>query len=345
MRTLSASAQEAVIRKAIVAVQRGTSPTEVAELFGVSRQAVHNWLRAYRKGGEKALNAKKRGHVGHIQLKPWQAALTVRIITDRLPDQLKLPYALWSREAVAQYIERQFGLHLSLNTVGRYLKHWGFTPQKPARCALEKDQAAVDLWLQEAYPAIRRQAAVERATIYWGDEMGVRSTDQTGRSYARKGHTPVIPSPGKRFGCNMISAINNRGHMKFMVFKENFTSEVFIEYLVRLIESSSRKVYLIMDNHRVHHSKQVTDWLKEQAEDISIFFLPAYSPELNPDEFLNNDVKSNGVGRKRAKDADELLSNLLSHMDMREAQPKIIKKFFHAPSVRYAGLRSAKHTA
>lgn len=336
MRSLPSSAQETVRRRAVAAVLSGTTQTKAAELFGVSRQAINTWMRAYRKGGQHALTAKKRGHVGHITLKPWQAALTVRAITDKLPDQLKLPYALWTREAVALFIETKFGFRLSLMTIGRYLKQWGFTPQKPARQAIERNQAAVDLWIKEQYPAIQRQAIKEQATIYWGDEMGIRSTDQTGRSYARKGQTPVIPSTAKRFGCNMISAISNRGGLKFMIFRDRFTAEVFIGYLERLMKSSKRKVYLIVDNHKVHHAKKVTEWLEQHRLKIAVFYLPSYSPDLNPDEYLNNDVKSNAVGRKRAKDSDEMQSNLLNHMNARKARPDIVKKFFHATSVRYA---------
>ena len=335
-RSLSPLAQQAVRQRAVTTVLNGTSRAKAAELFGVSRQAIYNWMRAYHKGGQKALVSKRRGHRGHIRLKPWQAALTVRLITDKLPDQLKLPFALWTREAVAQLIEQKFGLRLSVMTVGRYLKRWGFTPQKPARRATEQNQAEVDVWLREQYPAIRRQAAREKASIYWGDEMGVRSDHQTGRSYGRKGKTPVIPSTGKRFSCNMISAITNRGALKFMIFREHFTAEVFIEYLDRLVKSSQQKVYLIVDNHRVHRAKKVQIWLGEHAPEIVVHYLPRYSPELNPDEYLNNDVKSNAVGRKRAKDEDEMFCNLLDHMNERQSRPELIQNFFCGAFVKYA---------
>ena len=336
IRSLSPSAQEAVRRRALAAVLNGTTQTQAAELFGVSRQAISNWMRAYRKGGQRALAAKRRGHTGHISLKPWQAALTVRSITDKLPDQLKLPYVLWTREAVAQFIEMKFGLRLSLMTIGRYLKRWGFTPQKPARRAIEQNPAAVDLWLKEQYPAILRQAVKERATIYWGDEMGVRSDDQTGRSYGRKGKTPVIPSTGKRFGCNMISAISNRGGLKFMIFRERFTADVFLEYLERLVKSSKRKVYLIVDNHRVHHAKKVNAWLEGQTGEIAVHYLPTYSPELNPDEYLNNSLKGRVHSGLRAQNAKQLETKARRHMRLLQNRPRKVKKFFEHPCAAYA---------
>ncbi len=236
--------------------------------------------------------------------------MIVRIITDKLPDQLKLPFALWTREAVQQLIAQRFQIDISIWTVGRYLKRWGFTPQKPAKRALEQSPEAVKKWLETEYPAIKSRAAQEKAEIHWGDETGLRSDHQTGRSYGRKGKTPVVPSPGQRFGCNVISSITNRGTLRFMVFRGKFNSGVFITMLNRLVKSAAgKKLFLIVDNHKVHHSKKVKSWLEAHKEQIVIFYLPSYSPELNPDEFLNNDLKSNSVGCKRAKDPEELENN------------------------------------
>ncbi|MFH0765572.1 MAG: IS630 family transposase, partial [Calditrichota bacterium] len=282
----------------------------------------------------------KRGHRGHIKLKPWQAALTVRLIQDRLPDQLKLPFFLWTREAVAQLIEKKFGIRLSKMTVGRYLKRWGFTPQVPAKRAFERKPAAVEHWLNVEYPLIQRSCQQEGARIYWGDEMGARSDHQAGRTYGRRGKTPVVPSTGKRFGCNMISAITNRGDLRFMVFRNSFTSDVFIQFLDRLIKSAVTKVYLIVDNHSVHRSKKVKIWLDDETHGgkINIFYLPPYSPDLNPDEYLNNDVKTNAVGRKRARDRDDLESPLRSHLRSAQKRPAKIRNFFKSESVLYAAL-------
>src|SRR5262249_32665243 len=200
---------------------------------------------------------------------------------------MHLPFALWTREAVQPLIAQRTGLHLSIWTVGRYLKHWGFTPQKPVRRAYERNPEAVRRWLQEEYPAIRNCAKRENAEIYWGDEMGLRSDHQAGRSYSPRGKTPVIPGTGKRFGCNVVSTITNRGRLAFMVFKVRFTARVMVEFLGRLLRHAKRKVFLILDGHPVHRSRTVKEWLKENQARIRLFLLPGYSPELNPDELLN----------------------------------------------------------
>nr|WP_246167867.1 IS630 family transposase [Thermosulfurimonas marina] len=289
------------------------------------------------KKAKKPLLAKPRGRPKGGKLKGWQAALICNLIRDRCPDQMKLPFALWTREAVGQLIERKFGIKLSVWTVGRYLRRWGFTPQKPLKRAYEQNPKEVKAWLEEEYPRIKQKAREEGAEIYWGDETGIRSDHQAGRSWAPKGETPVVEVSGKRFQFNMISAISNRGKMKFMIFGERFNAEIFIEFLRRLIRSNEkRKIFLIVDNHRVHHAKKVSKWVSRHKEEIEIFFLPKYSPELNPDEYLNQDVKTNAVGRRRSRTKEELMGNVRSYLMSTQRQPEIVKSYFRAPAVRYA---------
>jgi len=294
------------------------SQVKAAEVFGVTRQAVGKWLKAYREGGEDALAAKAQGRPkGGARLQGWQAATIVNLIKDRDPEQLKLPFVLWTREAVRSLIRRKFAIKVSLVTVGRYLARWGFTPQKPVRRAYERDDAAVQRWLEEEYPAIRKAAKREKALIYWADEMGLRSDHQTGRSYAPKGRTPAIPGTGQRFGCNVLSALTNRGHLDFMVFKKGFSASVFVRFLRRLVKQANRKVFLIADRHPVHRSRKVRQWLEQNAALMRLFFLPGYSPELNPDEMVNQDVKSNAVGRKRPRNQAQLMGAVRRYLEGR----------------------------
>ena len=337
-RSLPAIAQQDLRHKAIKAVIGGTKQVKAAELFGVTRQAIGRWVKAYRQGGFKALKVRKQGRPKGGSLLPWQAAQIAKTVVDRYPDQLKLPFYLWTREAVGQLIEKRFGIRLSVWTVGRYLARWNFTPQKPIRKAFEKNPEAVRQWLEEEYPAIRKQAKRQKARIYWGDEMGLRSDHCTGRSYGRRGKTPVVPGTGKRFRCNMISAITNQGHLNFMVFKQRFTSDVFIEFLKRLERQSHQTVFLIVDGHPVHRSKDVEKWTSQNEDNIRLFYLPGYSPELNPDELLNQDVKSNALGRKRAHNVKEMMTNVRGFLWSRQRRPYLIKKYFHEKHVRYAAI-------
>ena len=189
-RSLVPAAQEVIRRKAVVAVRQGQKQIIVAKIFGVTPRIVNKWVKQYRVGGMKSLCGKPQGRPRGGKLKGWQAARIAQIVIDRHPEQLKLPFYLWTREAVAQLIERKYGIHLSVWTVGRYLARWGFTPQKPMRQAFERNNPAVNRWLQKEYPAIRQRAKREKAEIYWRDEMGMRSDHAVGRTYSLCGQTP-----------------------------------------------------------------------------------------------------------------------------------------------------------
>ncbi|MFZ0736747.1 MAG: IS630 family transposase [Candidatus Acidiferrales bacterium] len=316
-RSLPAKAQEDLRRRVVEAVQRGLSQAEAARIFGVARGTVNRWMGLVERVGRRALKARRRGRPPVARLAPHQAAKTVRYIVGGCPDQLSLPFALWTREAVQALLSRKFDLEVSVWTVGRYLRAWGLTPQKPVRRAYEQNPAAVRKWLEEEYPAIRELARQEQAHIHWLDEMGLRSDHQAGRSYGRRGQTPVVFGTGQRFRCNMISSITNRGRLAFMIFRQRFTARVFLNFLrrlVRLTRKTRRKVFLIADGHPVHKSRSVSRWLAEHAAQIRIFWLPSYSPELNPDELLNQDVKTNALGRVRPVNVHEMMANVRSYL-------------------------------
>jgi transposase len=235
-------------------------------------------------------------------------------------------------------IADRFGINVSVWTVGRYLRKWGFTPQKPLRRAYEQDPEAVRRWLEVEYPAIRRRAKRRKAEIYWADEMGVRSDHQVGRSYGRRGCTPEVRGTGKRFGCNMISAVTNRGGLSFMIFGGRFNSSVMIDFLRRLLRQASGRVVTIVDGHPVHRSRKLKAWVAERSDQLELYYLPGYSPELNPDELLNQDVKSNAVGRLRPRDQTEMIGNVRSYLWSTQRRPGIVRNYFQEEHVRYAAL-------
>ncbi len=335
-RRLSPKAQEDIRRRVVRAVNEGMFQAEAARVFGVSRQSVSTWLKRHQRGGLAALKSGRRGRPPVPRLRPQQARQVIRLITDRCPDQLKLPFTLWTREAVQRLLAERVGLQVSVWTVGRYLRRWGFTPQKPLRRAYEQNPAAVARWLEDEYPAIRALAKRLGAQIYWGDESGVRSDHQGGRSWSPRGRTPVVAGTGRRFRCSMISAITNQGRLAFLVFKGKFTAKGFVKFLRRLLRHAKGKVILIVDRHPVHRSREVKDWLAAHRKRIQMFFLPAYSPELNPDELLNQDVKSNAVGRRRPVDLAEMLQNVRSYLHGTQRRPSIVRNYFCHPLVNYA---------
>lgn len=337
VRRLSISAQETIRIKAVAAVMGGMRQVAAAKLFGVTRQAIGRWVRAFRRGGEAALKARKEGRPkGSGKLHGRQAATIVKLITDKDPRQLKLPFYLWTQDAVRGLIQRRFGIVLSRSQIARYLKAWGLTPQKPVRRAYEQDPVKVAQWLREEYPAIRARAKREKADIYWGDEMGMRSDHQAGTTYAPRGKTPKITATGRRFKCNMISAITNRGKLRFLLFKKEFTAAVLLRLLRGLLKDTRRKVFFILDKHPVHRSVAVKQWVQANRDRIELFFLPSYSPELNPDELVNQDVKTNAVGRKPPHTLAQMVRNVRRHLKQRAAEPEQVRRYFNHRDVRYA---------
>jgi transposase len=255
---------------------------QAAGIFGVTERAVSGIWAKYRKGGKRALKSKKRGARQGSKLKKEQAHEVRRLIRDRMPDQLKLPFGLWTREAVGQLISQKYGVELSRWQVGRYLKKWGYTPQKPIKKAFEQKPEEVKKWLDEEYPGIKKRAATEGAAIYFGDETGCRNTHQAGRSYAPKGETPTIMATGKRFTVHMISAISNRGHLEFMLMESNFNSEVFKTFLQQMIKYKKRKIFFVTDNYPSHKTKKLNQWLEENKDRIEVFFIPPVLPGTQP---------------------------------------------------------------
>lgn len=255
------------------------------------------------------------------------------------PDQLKLPGFLWTRALVAELIFEQFGVEVGEDTVGRYLRAWGFSPQKPMRRAYEQSDEAVRRWLDQTYPTIVKQARAERAEILWEDESGLRSDHTAGRSWAPIGQTPVTKGTGKRFKANMIAAISNTGTLRFRIFEERFTGPVFLDFLKRLVkDAKGRKLHLIIDGHPAHRARIVRDWAAQNSNLIELHFLPGYAPEPNPAECLNQDVKSNALGKRRPQTITELKDGVRSFLRSRQRQPQParVSRYFNERHVLYA---------
>lgn len=338
LRTLSDEVKKEIRKRAIRMLHQGKTQKEVSTLLGVNKNSVNTWYSNYKMFGSKGLNEKSRGHkkgegrlLSSIQEKEVQ-----KMITDKMPDQLKLPYGLWTRQAIRELIKREFGISIAIRTMGDYLHRWGFTPQKPKKRAYEQNPKAVERWLKEQYPVISKLSKEEKAEIHWGDETGVRNDCQYGRSYALKGKTPVKDKMAKRISLNMISTVTNQGKVRFMTYNGTMNSSVFINFLKRLTKGENRKIYLILDNLRVHHSKPVKEWAERNKDKIALFFLPSYSLERNPDEYLNCDLKY-GLAQKAApKNEKQLRKNVQSHMKLLQKNPNRVAKYFKHESIKYA---------
>lgn len=337
-RSLKPDVQQQLRNQAIRLRKSGRKYREIAEIIGVHLGTVSKWCNNYKRDGQKGVRIKKRGRKlgSHRTLAIEQEKEVQKLIEDKEPDQLKLPFALWTRIAVQQLIKRKYLIDMPIRTVGEYLHRWGFTPQKPLKRAYEQNPKVVKKWLEEEYPQISKRARKEGAEIHWGDETGLNSDSYHGRSYAPRGKTPAIRISAKRENINLISTVTNQGKVRFMVYKNTMNSQTMIKFLKRLIKDADRKVFLVLDNLRVHHSYKVRDWLSDHEDQIEIFFLPSYSPELNPDEYLNCDLKAGVHSGTPARSKEQLNTKAVSHLRMLQKSPDRVKKYFKHPKISYA---------
>ncbi|WP_347484761.1 IS630 family transposase [Vandammella animalimorsus] len=342
MRKLSPEARQERRRQVIKLRRRGWTYEAIAAELGLSRTGVFDICKRFDEGGSKALADKPCGRPAGVlrSLTAEQEMEIRRLIVDRTPDQLKMGFALWTRQAVRMLIEQRCGVRLTEQGVGLYLRRWGFTPQKPIRRAYEQQPAAVRRWLDEQYPAIEQRAKAEGAEIQWADETGLRSDDVRGRSYAPMGQTPQVQIRQNREGLSLISSITNRGKVRFKVFEGAMNAAILIDFMKRLVQEvkkgSSAKVFLILDNLRVHHAKPVKAWLKDNEQYIEVFYLPSYSPELNPDEMLNANLKAAVTSKAPNRRKGQLKLAAVSHMRHLQKSPQKVKQFFQKDSVKYA---------
>lgn len=317
----------------------GLTYTQVSQHLQVSVSAIRNWMGLYHEGGRGNLKMLRRGRpVGSNRtLSKQQERTIMKLITDKTPEQLKLPFALWSRPVIRLMIEERYGILLPVRTLGEYLKRWGFTPQRPKRRAYEQQPREVQKWLDRTYPGIEKRAKHEKAEILWGDETGFSNQSNVGRGFAPKGNTPTARGLAKRITVSMISAVSNKGALRFMVYKGGLKTNTFIKFMKRLLKGSKRKkIFLVLDNLRVHKAVKVQEWVRKHADEIELFFLPSYSPELNPDEYLNNTIKSQLRNKSPAATRIELEKNLRNRMKSNQRRPLLVQSLFQKDSVKYA---------
>jgi len=326
--------------RAINLRKNGKSNKETALILGVAAETTSRWYSKYKRDGKKALKVQKTGRPKNVgkTLSDEQERQIIRQLVDTNPQQLKFKFALWTREAVKHLIKHELDIDMPISTVGHYLKKWEFTSKKPIKRAYERKDEKIQKWLNEEYPKIKKQAKKEDAMIWWADETACVSLPSNLKGYAKKGAKikPILTHPAQKFKINMISAITNTGKTMFSLYDESINVDRFIDFLQKVIKSSDKKVYMIVDNLRVHHAKLVTKWIEEHQDKIAIFYLPPYSPEFNPDEYLNQDYKRNANKNNIPFTKVQLRKNTEKYMNEISNNQQKVANFFKHPSIAYA---------
>jgi transposase len=335
-RRLDHATLEAMRERAVRSVHDGESPEVVARIIGISRSTIYGWLAQYRRGGWSALKAKPLfGRPPKLDGKKLKWVYDT--VTQKNPMQLKFAFALWTREMVARLIKVKFNISLSPVSVGRLLAQLGITCQRPLHRALERDETLVRQWLKQDYPRIRALAQREKADIYFGDAAHMRSDHHAGRTWGKKGETPVVLSTGARYRMSLISAVTSRGHMRFMIKETGgVNAEVFIEFLRRLMIGSKNRIFIIVDRGPAHVAKKTKAFVASLGGRLRLFYLPPYSPDKNPDELVWKHLKADTVGRTSITSFDDFKDKVRSSMLSLQRSPAKIRAFFQKPSLQYA---------
>ena len=328
----------ATVRRQVVRLKKkGLKGKEIESLTGVRVNRISEIWSAYQKGGHEAIVPQKSGR------KPGTGALLTKqqekeirsIIIDRTPDQVRMSYVLWTRQAVCDLAKRKYRVNVSLRSMTNYLKRWGFNCQRPTKKVYARDDAKLDRFMKEEYPVIAKRALAEKAEIYWGYETGVSNQEYYQRGFSPRGVTPVMRVESKQERINMISAITGRGSLRFMIYEGTMNQQRLIDFMKRLIKDVSRKVYLILDNLKVHHGKMVAAWLEKNKDRIEVFFIPPYSPELNPDEYLNHVLKKDVHAGIRPRTKADLHHKTESFLRRMQRNGEKVRKLFHHPKLAY----------
>lgn len=337
-RSLPAAAQEEKRRLAMRLRQDGQTFAAIGAVVGVHWATVHGWWQRFAAGGPDALTARRRGRRLGTQrrLTAAQERTLQRLIADKTPEQLRMPFALWTRIAIGEFIHQRYGIRLPVRTIGHYLARWGFTPQKPLKRAYEQRPETIERWVQHEYPAIAARARREGAEIHWGDETSLSTSDPRGRGFAPRGKTPVLTVVSHRKSVSFLSTVTNGGKVRFMGLTAPLSAALLIQFLTRLIRDTDRKVFLILDNLNVHKAAKVTAWVRAHRDAIALFYLPPYAPALNPDEYLNGDLKLGVATRAPARTKPELVRVARSHLRMLQRRPHRVRSFFEHPRITYA---------
>jgi len=340
VQALSESKRCAIRRKIYTAYSEGLTKYAAAQKFHIHERTVGRWYKKFDEYGEVAVHGNKRGpKAGGKQhkLSDEQMKALRKVVIDKTPDQLKFDFALWSSKAIKEYVQTEYGQTITRRTARRYMQKMGFSYQCPVKFAREQQPAQVKKWLDETYPEIKKEAAKCGASIMWADESSILSAETKARGYSPIGIAPVLRSPANRsIRCSMISAVGNKGDMQFMIFEGAMNVDIFKDFIVRLTKESSTQIFLVVDNLRVHHAKCLESWLKEHEKEVRLFYLPSYSPELNPDEYLNRDLKATMAEQARPANKKALRLRVESHLEARRNDRDAVKRLFQKPEVLYA---------
>ena len=327
---------EEIRKMAVERVREGERPSAVIASYGFHRCVIYRWLKAAngRGKGIKALAARK-GTGRPRKLTPGQEQQVFRWINGKNPMQYGFDFGMWTRQIVRELVEKKFDVSLSLASVGALLARLGLTAQKPLQRAYQRDPEAIERWQRETYPALAALAKRSRAEIYFWDESGFRADSVHGKTWAKKGKTPVVHLPGQRQSISAASAVNAKGAFWFTTYEGALNGELFVAMLKKLMRWRRKPLHLVLDSLPAHKTKLVKTYVASTRGRLTLHFLPGYAPDLNPDELVWSHAKRTGNARRPLQKGEKLEQRVTAQLADIGDNPKLVRSFFKHPSVSY----------
>jgi transposase len=327
---------EAIRLMAVERVRDGEKPSSVVTSFGFNRTTIYKWINAAGKPGEGLKALRSRPATGRPRsLSPRQEQQVFRWINGRDPRQYGLDFGLWTRSMVANLIEQKFHVRLGVTAVGELLAKLGLTPQKPLQRAYQRDPEAIEKWKRERFPAIAEQARASGGEVYFWDESGFRADAVHGKTWSKKGSTPVVQRPGQRQSISAASAVNSRGAFWYCTYQGGLNAELFVTLLRRMMRHRTKPVHLVVDGLPAHKTALVKTYVEATNGMLTLHFLPGYAPELNPDELVWSHMKRTGVARAPLRRGESLREKIEEQLGKIKRMPGLVRSFFKTPTVAY----------
>lgn len=335
-RTFDHKTLESIRLMAVERVREGERSSSVIASYGFNRTTIYKWLAVASDRGKGLKALRSRPATGRPRtLTPRQEKQVFSWVNGKDPRQYGLDFGLWTRAMVASLIEQKFAVKLGLTAVGELLAKLGLTPQKPLERAYQRNPDAIEKWKRETFPSIASAAKAQGGEVYFWDESGFRADTVHGKTWGKKGETPVVARPGQRQSISAASAVNSKGAFWYSTYQGGLNAQLFVKLLKQMMRHRGKPVHLVVDGLPAHKTKLVKEYVASTEGRLTLYLLPGYAPELNPDELVWSHVKRTGVSRTPLRKGEKLGEKIKMQLAAIKNMPSLVRAFFKSPSVAY----------
>jgi transposase len=315
--------------------EKNFHPDDMSDMLEISRSSIFDWLHRFAADGYEGLETRKAPGTPPLITEKMDEWLSDAVLI-KTPEDFGYNTPLWTSDILAELLERHFGVVVGGPAVNRHLKELGLSYQKPRYYAKEQNPEQLKAFVGEKFNKIESFAEKVGAEIWFGDEAGVDLRDRSGGTWGAIGYPPKVAVTGQRGRYNVLSAVSSQGSLHYWITDRNITAIMFIFFLQQLITGRQRPIFLIIDRARYHTSWLVREFIWHHRKKIRLFYLPSYSPEINPDEHVWEEIKDKKLSRATIISKLHLKVKLQEALQSLQQNVDRVKSFFHLPETSYA---------